>query len=75
MTDAIELEGSVDGDKAPWCEKIQPELVGFKNDSDRQRLSVISIFKTESKPFEDTRVSFNTTADHSMSTFNVSGHN
>ena len=74
-TDALKLEGSLDGEKAPWCEHIQPELVGFKNEDDKKRLSVISIYKDESHPFEDTRVSYNTTDDHSMSTFNVSGHN
>jgi len=74
MTDAMsELEGGVEGGKAPWCERIQPELVGFKNEEDKKKLSVISIYKEESHPFEDTRVNYNQT--ETGATFNVSGHN
>jgi hypothetical protein len=70
---ALELQGSVDNAEAPWCSRIQPALAGLKNDDDKDKLMVTSIYKVESKPFEDTRVSYNTT--ETMSTFNVSGHN
>lgn len=70
---ALELEGSVDNGQAPWCETVQPALAGLKNADDQGKLKVTSIYKVESKPFEDTRVSYNTT--DSMATFNISGHN
>ena len=74
MIDAIDqLEGGVDGGKAPWCEIIQSELVGFLSEEDRERLSVISIYKNGSHPFEHTRVHYDTT--ESGSVFNISGHN
>ena len=78
MTDAItQLEGSVDDGQAPWCEKVQPELVGFLNDADRDRLSINSIYKDESHAFEHTRVHYKSLQTESgfESVFNISGHN
>lgn len=78
MTDAIDyLEGSVDGGQAPWCEIVQPELVGFQNYADRERLSINSIYKVESHAFEHTRVRYDSIDAGSgyESVFNVSGHN
>ena len=78
MVDAIEqLEGSVDEGRAPWCEQIQSELVGFVNEMDRDRLSVESIYRTDPHQFEHTRVHYETVADYPSfdSVFNVSGHN
>jgi len=64
---------SEDGKSAPWCEIGQKKIAGLKNDEDNDRLSTISVYKDQTKPFEDTRVNWAT--EGNQATFNVSGHN
>jgi len=51
---------SEDGTSAPWCEIGQKKIAGLKNSEDLDRLHTISIYKNETKPFEDTRVNWAT---------------
>ena len=66
-------EQDADATTAPWCELAQKELAGIKTD-DVDRLEVISVYKTESKPFEDTRVAYTPIEENNHVQFNVSGH-
>lgn len=72
LRDAMKYEVSDDHSSAPWCEIAQRKLLGA-DDEPIKRLSVISVYKEKSKPFEDTRVDYHT--ENGDVTFNVSGHN
>lgn len=75
MVTAFEHTGERDANptSAPWCEIAQKELAGIKTD-DVNRIDMISVYKDESKPFEDTRVQY-TPVENGHVQFNVSGHN
>lgn len=74
LAKGIEVELSDDGQTAPWCEQAQALLVGFTDIQDTENLDIISVYKNESKPFEDTRVTYQTLDDDHVQ-FNISGYN
>jgi len=65
---------SEDGEHAPWCETAQNLLVGFKNQEDADKMDIISVFKTKSHAFEDTRVGYSPEENEHV-LFNISGYN
>lgn len=67
-------ERDADATRAPWCELAQVQLAGIKTD-DVDRIDMISVYKTESHPFEDTRVAYTPVEGNDHVQFNVSGHN
>lgn len=73
LINAFTFEVSEDETKAPWCEIAQKKLAGLRLGEDEDRLHTISIYKNETKPFEDTRVGW--VIEDNAATFNVSGHN
>lgn len=70
---ALKYEVAADHESAPWCEMAQRRLASLNRDEDIERLKIISVYKEESHPFEDTRVGW--TVENNTATFNVSGHN
>lgn len=74
LRDAMKFEVSDDHTTAPWCEIAQRKLLGMPDDKPIERMSVISVYKEKSKPFEDTRVNYTPDSTGNV-TFNVSGHN
>ena len=78
MTDAFDITGerdATDGGRAPWCEIAQKKISGVKNNADLDRIDMISVYKSESHPFEDTRVGYTPVEENNHVQFNVSGHN
>merc|ERR1712151_521195 len=76
MVSAMELTGEaspVEDGRAPWCEEAQKFIAGIKTD-DVNRMDMISVYKTESHPFEDTRVGYTPVENTDHVQFNVSGH-
>lgn len=70
----LETELSSDEQSAPWCEYAQTQLVGFTSIEDTENLNIISVYKNDSKAFEDTRVDYETLDDGHVQ-FNISGYN
>jgi len=60
LISAFKYEVSSDGTKAPWCEIAQKKIAGLRLAEDEDRLHTISVYKNETKPFEDTRVGWTT---------------
>jgi len=76
LVDAFETTGErnqVDDISAPWCEKAQKIISGVKSEDDLAKMDLISVYKTEDHPFEDTRTAY-TKLDNEHVQFNVSGH-
>ena len=76
MVDAMKFTGELNPEedgRAPWCEAAQVKLAGIKT-SDSDRIDMISVYKTESHPFEDTRVNYTPVEGTDHVRFNVSGH-
>merc|ERR1712151_483597 len=76
LTSAMEFtgeKGPKEDRKAPWCEIAQKKISGIKSEDDLDRIDMISIYKTEDHPFEDTRIAY-TPVENSHVQFNVSGH-
>jgi len=73
MRTALKSAVNDDFTSAPWCEVAQKKLSGLSRQEDLDRLHTISVYKNETKPFEDTRVGW--VVEDNYATFNVSGHN
>ena len=77
MVSAFDITGErnpAEDGKAPWCEIAQKKISGVKSNADLDRIEMISVYKTEGHPFEDTRVGYTPVENHHVQ-FNVSGHN
>jgi len=67
MTSAFEVTGErnpTENEQAPWCEIAQKKISGVKSSADLDRIDMISVYKTESHPFEDTRVAYTPVENH-----------
>ena len=76
MVDAMTLTGEIDpvnDGTAPWCEVAQKKLSGITAQADLDRMDLISVYKTEDHPFEDTRTGYTPIGNDHVQ-FNVSGH-
>ena len=76
MVSAFETTGErnqVDDIAAPWCEVAQKKISGVKAQADLDRMELISVYKTEDHPFEDTRTGYTPIGNDHVQ-FNVSGH-
>ena len=76
LVSAFETTGErnqVDDIAAPWCEVAQKKISGVKAQADLDRMDMISVYKTEDHPFEDTRTGYTPIGNDHVQ-FNVSGH-